>query len=165
MPDQSRASMHPAVAALGFLLGTWSGEGEGTYPTIEPFGFSEESVYWHLGKPFIGYRQRTWRTDGQPSHSESGYWRCPGEGRVELVTAHANGIVEISEGHYEGAVITVESTVMAGTSTAKDVSRVARRITVDGDELSYELDMAAVGIPLDSHLVAGLRRIGDGESM
>ncbi len=113
-----------------------------------------------MGKPFIGYGQRTWHgEDGRPSHSESGYWRCPGGGRVELVVAHPTGVVEISEGTVVGTAVTVHSTVMAGTSSAKDVSALSRRLTVEGDELSYVVEMAAVGVPLGLHLRAGLRRV------
>jgi len=158
-------TMNPGIASLGFLLGRWRGEGEGSYPTVEPFGYSEESVYWHVGGPFIGYRQRTWRRDGRPSHSESGYWRCPGPGRVELVVAHANGTVEVSEGHVVGAALTMTSTVMAGTSTAKEVTAISRRLAVDGDACDYTLDMAGVGVPLTFHLVARLRRVARGETV
>lgn len=155
--------MHPDIAPLGFLLGTWSGEGDGDYPTVEPFGYTEESVFWHVGKPFIGYTQRTWaRKDGLPSHSESGYWRCSGERRVELVLAHSNGMVEVSEGHVEGATTTLTSTVIARTSTAKDVTALGRQIEVEGDELAYTLEMAAVGVPLGFHLQARLRRADSG---
>jgi THAP4-like, heme-binding beta-barrel domain len=156
--------LHPEVAPLGFLLGSWSGEGEGDYPTVEGFGYREEAVFWHVGKPYLGYNQRTWaRSDGRPSHSETGFWRCGGEGRIELVAAHPNGLVEVSDGRLvpEGpavAVIAMESRVMAGTSTAKDVSGIGRTIPVEGDELSYTLEMAAVGIPLSFHLRARLRR-------
>jgi hypothetical protein len=158
------------VAPLGFLLGRWCGDGTGGYPTVEPFGYREESVYWHVGTPFIGYRQQTWRSDGRPSHSEAGYWRCPGEGRVELVLGHANGIVEVSEGQFvsegdcEGAAITMTSSVMARTSTAKDVSAITRRIAVEAGVLDQTLEMAAVGIPMTFHLRARLRREETGEA-
>jgi hypothetical protein len=156
VPDPA---LHPDVAPLGFLLGTWSGEGEGGYPTVDEFRYTEESVFWHGGKPVIGHSQRTWRDDGRASHAESGFWRWAGEGRIELVVAHQNGIVEVSEGVVEGAAITVMSTVMARTSTAKEVSAVGRQIQVEGDELRYTLEMAAVGLPLGFHLRGRLRRI------
>jgi THAP4-like, heme-binding beta-barrel domain len=158
VPDPA---LHPDVAPLGFLLGTWSGEGEGDYPTVARFRFTEESVFWHVGKPFIGYSQRTWLEDGRPSHGESGYWRSPGRGRVELVVAHPNGIVEVSEGRVGGTVVTVASTVMARTSSAKEVDALVREIRVEDDVLDYRLQMAAVGVPLGFHLKARLRRVGD----
>jgi len=165
MPDPAPGPLHPDVAALGFLLGTWRGDGDGDYPTVEPFGYTEESVFWHVGKPFIGYTQRTWtRTDGRPSHTETGYWRSPAAGRVELVLAHPNGLVEVSEGRCGGAAITLRSTVMARTSTAKEVTALSRQIRVDGDELVYTLEMAAVGVPLGFHLRARLERVDDGNS-
>ena len=165
MPNPASVPLHPDVAPLAFLLGTWRGAGDGDYPTVEPFGFTEESVFWHVGKPFIGYTQRTWaEADGRPSHSESGYWRCPGGGRVELVLAHPNGLVEVSEGRCEGAVVTLRSTVMARTSTAKEVTALSRRVEVEGRQLVHTLEMAAVGVPLGFHLRARLERADGGDS-
>ena len=43
-------------------------------------------------RPFLLYEQRTWR-DGAPSHGETGYWRFPGDGTVELVLAHTTGFL------------------------------------------------------------------------
>jgi hypothetical protein len=158
--------LHADVAALACLLGRWSGEGEGRYPTIEPFAYREEISFGHNGKPFLAYRQATVRLDtGQPSHAEVGYLRGVGGGRIELVLAHPTGVAEVAEGEVveEGGGLTLRlvSVAVAGTATAKEVTALARTITVTGDTLHYDLAMSAVGQPLQPHLSATLHRAGD----
>ena len=155
-------ALHPDVAPLGFLLGTWSGRGRGEYPTIADFAYLESITFTHVGKPFLTYTQRTRSLDGQPMHAEAGYLRVPAEGRVELVVAQPSGITEIDEGTVSVAVgalvIDVASTSVGRTSSAKAVAAVERSITVAGDELRYSLRMGAMGRPTQHHLTAALFR-------
>jgi len=158
-PDASTPELHPDVAELGFLLGTWAGQGEGRYPTIAPFAYGEEIRVWHVGKPFLAYVQRTWSLgDGRPLHGEAGYWRRS-SGGVELVIAHPTGIVEVDEGGVEGTHLMVSSTAVVGTSSAKAVAQVVRQVDVEGSDLTYRVSMAAVGQPLQEHLRARLVRV------
>jgi hypothetical protein len=157
--------LHPDVAVLGPLLGTWAGTGAGSYPTIEPFRYREEVTFGHAGKPFLAYRQATVRLDtGLPAHAEAGYLRGTGGNRVELVLAHPTGIAELAEGEVTvteaGLVLRLASVAVARTATAKEVTRVDRTITVEGDVLRYELAMAAVGQQHQHHLAAELQRTG-----
>jgi hypothetical protein len=155
--------LHPDLAVLAPLLGTWAGSGEGEYPTIGPFGYREEVTFGHVGKPFLTYGQKTKASDdGRPLHAETGYLRVPSPGRVELVLAHPTGITEIQEGtlSVSGTVITMETTATAIglTSSAKDVTALGRSFRIDGDELTYTLRLGAVGQPLQHHLAATLHR-------
>lgn len=153
--------LHPDVEPLAFLLGSWRGEGAGQYPTIEPFGYVEEISFVHVGKPWLLYSQRTRHAvEDRPLHAETGYFRPVGGGRLELVMAYPTGHVEVSAGAVAGATIELHTASLAATPTAKRVDEVVRRITVDGDELRYELAMAAVGLPLTPHLKATLHRAG-----
>ncbi|BBY36226.1 UPF0678 fatty acid-binding protein-like protein [Mycobacterium mantenii] len=155
--------LHPDLAALAPLLGTWSGQGAGKYPTIPPFDYLEEVVFSHVGKPFLAYGQKTKAAaDGKPLHAETGYLRVPQPGHVELVLAHPSGITEIEVGTYSvtGDLIEMQmSTTTVGlTPSAKEVTALGRSFRVDGDELSYTVQMGAVGQPLQDHLAAVLHR-------
>ena len=151
--------LHANVEPIAALVGTWRGGGEGSYPTIDDFSYTEEVEFGHVGKPFLSYVQRTRdATTGLPLHAESGYLRAGDAGELELVIAQPSGIVEIHAGELHDDTLTFRSTRVAVTATAKSVTEVVRRITVDGDELRYTLDMAAVGLPLQHHLQATLTR-------
>ena len=159
--------MHPDLAALAPLLGTWAGEGHGEYPTITSFDYREQVTFGHVGKPFLAYSQRTAAADdGRPLHAESGYWRPAGPDRVELVLAHPFGIVELDEGAIvalgPGALrVDLASVTIGRTGTAKEVTGIERTFELADDELRYTVRMAAVGRPLQHHLAATLRRQPD----
>ena len=155
--------LHPDVAVLAPLLGTWEGPGSGEYPTIDDFTYLESVTFSHAGKPFVAYTQRTRHPEtGAPMHAESGYFRVPVPGSIEIVMAQPTGLAEIYEGAVVGTdttvVIDARSTAIAATPTAKEVSITERTVNVGGDELTYTFRMGAVGQPLQHHLTATLRR-------
>jgi hypothetical protein len=155
--------LHPDLAALAPLLGAWAGRGAGKYPTIQPFDYLEEIVFSHVGKPFLAYAQKTKAAaDGKPLHAETGYLRVPQPGHVELVLAHPSGVTEIEVGTYSvtGDLVEMEmsSTAIGLAPTAKEVTALGRSFRIDGDELSYSVQMGAVGQPLQDHLAAVLHR-------
>jgi uncharacterized protein YceH (UPF0502 family) len=161
-PRVAPVEVPPEVAALAPFVGTWVGRGQGHYPTIASFSYTEEIELRPLpGKPMLAYRSATRAADdGRLLHGESGFLRLVGPDQVELVVAQGAGLVEIAEGLLDpdGPELLLVSRVMAGSSTAKQVDATERRYRVDGDRLSYELAMAAVGQPLQNHLRAELER-------
>jgi hypothetical protein len=151
--------LHPLLAPLAPLLGTWQGSGRGEYPTIDPFAYEETVTFAHVGKPFLTYTQSTRADDGSPLHGEAGFWRPAGPGRLEVVIAHPTGHGEVAEGTVDGTTYLVRSTDVAAVATAKEVTAIERDLVVDGDVLRYTLRMAAVGCPMSTHLTAELHRI------
>lgn len=157
-------SLPDPIAHLEPLLGTWRGEGHGEYPTITSFDYVDE---WEFaappGKPFVRFVERTWDADGQAKHTEMGYLRCPSRDVIEIVAAIPTGQAECGSGSVtvdDGLTIATDATVQ-NTDSAKQVDRIVRRFEVTGDELIYDMEMAAVGQPLTLHLRARLRRVTD----
>jgi len=153
--------LHADVAWLAFLLGTWRGEGSGSYPTIDPFAYRETLTFDHVGDAWLSYIQESWSLEDEPLHFERGFLR-PGAtaGEVELVLAHPIGVTEIAHGRLDGGDLTFEASGgdIARARTGLDVRELARRYHVEGDVMTYELDLATGETPRTAHLAATLRR-------
>jgi hypothetical protein len=150
--------MHPDLDPIAFLLGTWRGKGEGEYPNIEPFRFTEEITFDHVGDPFLLVTESSWTTDGAPLHFERGTLRPLGEGRVDLTLAHPIGVAEVGEGTVDGTTIALRSTAVARTSAGSPVSEIERRYELVDGALAYEVDMATDGVAKTFHVRATLTR-------
>ncbi|KAL5539789.1 hypothetical protein UlMin_044144 [Ulmus minor] len=152
-------AVHPAIAPLTFLLGKWRGQGEGTYPTINPFSYGEELHFSHSGKPVIAYSQKTWKlSSGEPMHAETGYWRPKPDGSIEVVIAQSTGLVEVQKGTYnaEEKVIKLRSELVGNASKVREINRV---FELKDGELSYEVQMATNLTSLKPHLKAMLKKL------
>ncbi|XP_068657590.1 peroxynitrite isomerase Rv2717c [Aristolochia californica] len=152
-------SMHPAIVPLSYLLGTWRGQGEGCFPTINHFKYGEEITFSHSGKPVIAYTSKTWKSaSGEPMHAESGYWRPKNDGSIEVVVAQSTGLVEVQKGTFdaEHRVVKLQSELVGNASKVKEISRVFEMVN---GELSYVVQMATNLNHLQPHLKALLRKL------
>ena len=157
---------HPSISPLSFLLGRWEGAGVGGYPTIESFRFGQEISFSHNGKPFLIYSSRTWLLDddgviGRPLALETGFWRPQPDNQLEVLLAHPTGFVEVYLGEVSGTKIEMATDAVVRTSSAKEVTAGRRLYGLIGGDLGYAYDMAAVGQPLQAHLSAQLKRVGE----
>jgi hypothetical protein len=150
--------LHADLEPLAFLLGSWSGEGEGEYPGVERFRFREDLAFDHVGDPFLLLTESSWTLDGEPLHFERGTLRPVGPGRIDLALAHPIGVAEVAEGTIEGTDLVLRSTAIVRTPTGSPVTEIERRYRVDRDVLSYELDMATDRVARTFHVRATLRR-------
>jgi hypothetical protein len=141
---------------LAFLVGSWRGEGEGEYPGVDPFRYTEELSFEHVGDPFLLVTESSWTLDGAPLHFERGTLRPVGAGRVDLALAHPIGVAEVAEGTVDGTTVTLRSTAVVRTATGSPVTEIERRYRLEGDALSYELDMAMEGVARTFHVRATL---------
>lgn len=154
-------TLHPGLTSVAGLIGTWRGKGDGEYPTISSFQYTEEVTFSDVGKPFLHYEQRTWSPDGSPMHTETGYLRVVGDTRIEFVLAQPTGQTELSEGPFtqtaEGFTSSLTSRVV-NSESAKQVDATVRELELAGDGLNTRFAMAAVGVPMTHHLASNLHR-------
>ena len=160
---QLYADLPPALVPLAFLIGRWEGAGVVGYPTIESANFGQEVEFWHDGRPFLHYRSQAWLLDddGQqvrPLASEVGFWRPGPDGDLEVLLSHPTGIVEIYVGAVEGPRITLQTDLVARTTTAKEYTAASRLYGLVDSDLMWVMDMAAVGQSLQSHVSGQLKR-------
>jgi THAP4-like, heme-binding beta-barrel domain len=151
--------LHPALEPMSFLLGAWSGEGDGVYPGIEPFRYREELSFGHVGDAFLLLTGSAWTLDGAPLHFERGTIRPVGEGAVDLALAHPIGVAEVAEGTLDGTTLWFRSTGVVRTATGLPVTEIERRYRLEDGALAYELDMATDGVARTFHVRGALTRV------
>ena len=170
-PDTAPAArgpaLHPSLASLRFLIGSWEGAGVVGYPTIESANFGQEVSFSHNGKPYLRYLSRTWLIEsggqiGRPLAEEAGFWRVGEDGSLEVMLAHPTGITEIYLGTVSGTRIDLATDAVVRTATAKEVTAGRRLYGLLGTDLGYAYDLAAGGQPLQAHASAQLKRVSFG---
>ena len=162
---QLDADLPSALVPLAFLIGRWEGAGVVGYPTIESANFGQEVEFWHDGRPFLHYRSQAWLLDDEgqqlrPLASEVGFWRPGPDGDLEVLLSHPTGIVEIYVGTVDGPRITLQTDLVARTTSAKEYTAATRLYGLVDSDLMWVMDMAAVGQTLQSHVSGQLKRAG-----
>jgi hypothetical protein len=157
--------LHPRCSGLLPLVGVWRGTGEVVYPTIDgPFTFGQQIVFAHDGRPFLTYETRSWLLDAEgqvirPAARETGFWRPQPDGELEVLIAHATGIIEVYYGRARTLTSWEISTdAVVRTATAVEVTGSTRLYGIVEGTLAYVDEREMVGQPRQPHLSAQLHR-------
>ncbi|RSM84249.1 FABP family protein [Kibdelosporangium aridum] len=160
-------NLNDALLALLPLVGVWRGEGEVVYPTLDQtHKFGQQITFAHDGRPFLSYEARAWLLDDdgnviRPAAREVGWWRVQADDTIELLLAHATGIVEIFYGEPRTQTsweLTTDAVVR--TSSAKEVNGAKRLYgLVNNGDLAYVEERTMVGQDLQPHTSAYLTRV------
>jgi THAP4-like, heme-binding beta-barrel domain len=158
--------LHP----LGFLIGTWRGDGVGAVPGGggPDYPYTEELRIYDDGSPWLAYATTvTSSIDGHFIHAESGWFRdqpadADGTIVVELVLSRPNGVTEVLIGQIvdgpAGESVELASDIVARTPTAPAITADKRLYAVRAGKLMYAIDLAAGETGLAPHLAAALDR-------
>lgn len=164
-PVNNTVELNPTLLPLEWLLGTWECDepGEGSFPTIKPFRYTETLHFSHVGQPVINFMFNAFHAESKkPMHRECGFVRMqPGTNRVAFIIAQNLGLVEIEEGELTGQQLSLQSQQLARTSFAKEpyVKQICRvfQLRPDG-KLEQTVSMATDNQPLMQHLRITYRR-------
>lgn len=159
-----REDLPPILRSVAFLIGVWEGDGQGEYPTIQPFTYRQRITIEPVeGKPYLVHESRTWNADtGAAMAMELGFWRPQEDGTVEFVLAMPTGIVEVYYGVITARSVQLATDAVVRTASAKEVTAGRRLYGIAPDEdLAYVIEMAAVGQPMQPHLSGKLAKIGE----
>lgn len=156
--------MHPDLAPLAWMIGSWAGAGVVGYPSITSRHFGQEIDVTHDGRPFLSWISRAWLLDEQGNKEktaavEMGFWRPLPDGEVELLLTHPTGIVEMYHGSTEPARVELRTDGVIRSPHAKEYNAASRMYGYVGGNMMWVMDMAATGHSLQSHLSAELKRV------
>ncbi|XP_048845687.1 THAP domain-containing protein 4 isoform X1 [Brienomyrus brachyistius] len=161
----TEAPVNPAIAPLDWLLGSWESDepGEGSFPTIAPFRYTETLHFSQVGQPVINFMFNAYHAESKkPLHRECGFIRIqPGTNRVAFIIAQNSGLVEIEEGELAGQLLSLQSQALARTSFAKEphVQQISRLFQLRADgKLEQTVSMMTGDQPLTQHLHITYRR-------
>ena len=131
---------------LAFLVGEWSGQGDGTWPSSGPFSFREQMSFEDGGGgpdfAFLAFAQHAWDPEsGDTFHRERGFWTAEGSS-VAVTLAHPIGVTEVAEGTIEDGVLSLKATRLTRAASGLPVTAYERRYEISDDKLTYEQFLA-----------------------
>ncbi len=154
---------------LAPLVGIWTGKGEGGYPTIDDFEYTETLQIQHQpGLGYLTYEQKTELVDAagrvvRRSHWEAGLLRPLEDGSLELACVQAGGRVEVLRGEFVNIEskpgwlkLEFQSKLVGNDERMKSSSR---EWTITTDRFKYVMEMVTTKVAEPTiHLEANLMR-------
>lgn len=161
-----QCTVHEAIKPISWLLGKWvSDNGNGSYPTIQPFSYNEEIEFTTVGQPMLNYIARTWHPEKKtPMHSESGFLRIkPGTNHLAFMVAHNFGLNTIEEGEVTDKKVNLRTNSIIRMSFAKEphVTKIERSFKLNCDTLEQTVFMETTQTSLTQHLFATYKKAAD----
>jgi hypothetical protein len=153
-----------AWALLRGLEGDWTGSGEGKFPTIDDFAYTETLSVRPISTNTLQYEQKTWRVTGDgevPSHHEIGFFGVGDDQSISMTSAHGLDRVEVMSGLIRETAGGFHL-ALASTSLAHDERMISswRELILTTDHLHYDMGMATKSTPDGAHhLSADLYRV------
>ena len=151
---------------FALLEGAWTGQGRGTYPTVQSFDYRETLIFTRRDDRSLAYEQRTQkRYDGQTewlvSHWENGFLRILENGELEMVNAQSGGRSEVLIGRAEmsGSSFRIHLHSKIVTNDPRMICT-SRTFELEGEALRYQVEMQTTAVDrLTHHLKIALGRV------
>lgn len=156
--------LDPRLTALGWLVGSWEGTGNGTDADGNDFSYEQRIQFWPADGASMYYLAQAYRLDdeGRPAdvlEMETGFWRPNKDASLEVTLTNSGGWTEVLVGKIQVTRIDLQSDAVVRTPSAAVEHSAGQRLygKVEGD-LMYALDRATTTHPLRPHMWARLKR-------
>ncbi|NLE97952.1 MAG: FABP family protein [Propionibacterium sp.] len=157
--------LDPRLTALGWLVGSWEGTGNGTDVDGEDFQFEQRIQFWPGGGPYIYYLAQAYVLDadgkaGDMIDMETGFWRPKPDASLEVTLTNAAGWTEVHVGKIQVTRIDLRTDAVVRTESAEVEHSAGQRLygKVE-DDLMYALDRATTTHDLRPHMWARLKKM------
>ncbi len=157
-------TLNPALMPLAWMIGSWRGNGHGTWPGTGEFTYGQQLDITTNGQDYLHYHSQLYTVDEEnqpqePLFTESGYWRPASDGTLEVVMCNPQGWSEVWAGKIEGAKIELITDAVMRTQDAAVEYTGGQRLygNVEGG-LLWTFDRATTTEKLQPYLWARLER-------
>lgn len=165
---KKKENLLETIKPLLILEGHWEGIGQGTYPTLKPFSYKEETSFEVVkGEPYIQMTQKAWilnKNSKEFIHWETGIISAIGLNKLKFYTCHMNGRIEVLIGDYversKANRIEFKSESIKNEVGLKNAIRSHRIFIFDKDLFEYRLGISTYDMQSQKdHLKAKLTKV------
>lgn len=156
--------LDPRLTALGWLVGSWEGTGNGTDHEGNDFSFEQRVQFWPAGGDAMYSLSQAYLLDadgkaGELVDMETGFWRPKADASLEVTMANVQGWTEVLVGKIQVTRIDLRTDAVVRAEGAKVEHTAGQRLygKVEGD-LMYALDRSTTTHELRPHLWARLTK-------
>lgn len=157
--------LDPRLTALGWLVGTWEGTGNGTDAAGKDFQFEQRIQFWPGSGPYVYYMAQAFALDedgkaGDMIEMETGFWRPQPDASIEVTVSNGAGWTELLLGKIQVTRIDLRSDVVV-CGESSDVKQAAEQRLygkVEGD-LMYAIDRSTDQHELRPYMWARLKKV------